>query len=57
MLHFRHSRKPCSSYFDTLALVPKFQEVVSYKDDIDDTMEGDGSNNIMKEIKQLAGIL
>jgi hypothetical protein len=56
MLHFRHSGKPCSSYFDTLALVPEFQEAASYKDDIDDTMEGGASNNIMKELMRLAGI-
>jgi hypothetical protein len=56
VLHFGHSGKPCSSYFDTSAPVPKFQEAVSYEDDIDDKMEGNGSNNIMKELKRLAGI-
>jgi hypothetical protein len=56
VLHFGHSGKPFSSYFDTSALVPKFQEAVSYKDNIDNTTEGDGSNNITKELKWLAGI-
>ena len=56
MLHFRYSGKPCSSYFDTSVPVPEFKEAASYKDDIDDTTEGDGSNNIMKELKWLAGI-
>jgi hypothetical protein len=48
--------QPCSSYFDTLTPVPKFLEVASYEDDIDDTTEGDGIYNIMKELKGLAGI-
>ena len=56
MLHFGHSKKPCSSYFDTSVLVPEIQEVASYEDDIDDTTEGNGSNNITKELKRLAGI-
>jgi hypothetical protein len=55
IVHVGHGGKPCPSYFTTSApdIVAHDAE---YYDDLDDITEGDGSNNIVKELKRFTRV-
>jgi hypothetical protein len=56
ILHLGHHGQPCSSYFNASAPEGVTHDADHYDDDVDDATEGDGSNNIVKELKRFTGV-
>jgi hypothetical protein len=56
VLHLGHNGQACPSYINSSApdVVP--QDMEHYEDDLGDATEGDGSNNIVKELKRFTGL-
>jgi hypothetical protein len=56
ILHLGHHGQPCSSYFSASGPEGVTHDADHYDDDVDDAMEGDGSSNIVKELKRFTGV-
>jgi CxC2 like cysteine cluster associated with KDZ transposases len=56
VLHLGHNGAPCPSYFHPSAPDVVGQDAEDYEDDFNDATEGDGTNNIVKEMKRFTGI-
>jgi CxC2 like cysteine cluster associated with KDZ transposases len=56
VLHLGHNGAPCPSYFHPSVPDVVGQDSDDYEDDFNDATEGDGTNNIVKEMKQFTSI-
>ncbi|KAF8234554.1 hypothetical protein L208DRAFT_1261383, partial [Tricholoma matsutake] len=56
VLHLGHNGASCPSYFHPSAPDVVGKEADNYEDDLDDATEGDGTNNIVKEMKRFTSV-
>jgi len=56
ILHLGHDGEPCPSYLNSLPPEVFAHNMEAYEDDIEDVTEGDGSSNVIKELKRFTGL-